>query len=117
VHCFNFHELQKRELESILSVVGVEVEHEEILCRDQDKGLYEMGRRKGTCEIIELYGSEALLMIFWKLSRGIRTVSEHVKKHNQVVGRSGFFATCKRIGSEIFDRQVVREEDVLNICG
>jgi len=45
---FRFSELQKREVESILNAVGIEVEYEEILCRDQDKGLYEMGGRQGT---------------------------------------------------------------------
>jgi len=107
---FPFHEWHKREKENILKSVGLIVEYGELLERAQDKGLYKsVGDREHT-DIIEMYAGQNLgmLAVAHKLTRSTRTISEHVKKHNQAVERSGFCAACKRAGSSFFDKKAVR---------
>lgn len=109
---FPFHEWHKREKENIMKSVGVKVEYGEVLERAQDKGLYKTVGDREHSDIIELYARESLgmLTVAHKLSRSTRTVSEHVKKHNQAVERSGFCAACKRAGSSFFDKKAFRRK-------
>jgi len=109
---FPFHEWHKAEKENILKSVGVKVEYGEVVEHAQDKGLYKsVGDREHT-DIIEMYAGQNLgmLTVAHKLTRSTRTISEHVKKHNQAVERSGFCAACKRAGSEFFDKKGVRHK-------
>jgi len=99
---FPFHEWHKKEQEDILKSVGVKVEHGEALQEPLLKGTFKTVGDKEHVEMVRLYVEEALGMtdIAEKLGRSSRTPHTHIHAHNQAVGRSGFCAACKRVGSK-----------------
>lgn len=107
---FPYHTWHKAEKENILASVGVKVEYGEQLKEPEYKGAYKTVGDIEHSDIVRLYLEEGLgmLEISKSLKRSTRTISEHVRKHNEAVERSGFCPECKRAGSQHFNRKAVR---------
>jgi len=103
---FPFHEWHKRERENILREVGIQVEYGEELKEAQFKGSYTTVSDVEHVEIIRLYIEENMSMvaIAEKLKRSSGTPLKHIHRHNNAVDRRGFCSSCKRVGSQYFDR-------------
>lgn len=107
---FPYHEWHKRERENIIKAVGLKIEYGQVTELPKGRGVYKTVGDREHAEIIELYAGEGLgmLQIAEQQKRSTRTVSVHVKKHNEVVTRSGFCAACKRAGSQHFNKKATR---------
>ena len=103
---FPFHTWHKRERENILREVGIQVEYGEELQEAKFKGSYSTVSDKEHVQIIRLYIEENMSMvaIAEKLKRSSGTPLKHIHRHNNAVDRNGFCSTCKRVGSQYYDR-------------
>jgi len=100
----------KKEREDILKAVGIEVEYGEKLKEAQNKGTFKTVGDKEHVEIMRLYVEENMgcVQIGEKLDRSSRTILNHIHLHNRTVQGSGFCPTCKRVGSQYYDKALER---------
>ena len=107
---FPFHSWHKAEKENILTSVGVKVEYGEQLKEPEYKGKYKTVGDIEHSDIVRLYVEEGLgmLEISNSLKRSTRTISVHVKRHNESVQRSGFCPECKRAGGPHYNEKASR---------
>jgi len=112
---FPYPEWHKKEKEDILSNLGIKVTYGEQLEEAILKGTYKTVGDKEHAEIIRLWVEDRLSMvkIGVRLHRSSRTPMIHIDAHNQAVRRSGFCASCKRVGSPYFDKEATREEPIV----
>jgi len=91
-------EWHKKERENILRSVGISVEYGEELKESVWRGSFRTVSDKEHAEIIRLYVEEniGLVKIATATERSSKTCSDHVRKHNLAVERSGFCPSCKR---------------------
>jgi hypothetical protein len=106
---FPYHAWHKEEREDIVTAVGVKVEYGETLVEGESKGTFKTVGDSEHSEIVQMY-CEGLGMqsIADQKCRSTRTISEHVRAHNGAVKRAGFCPSCKRINSQLFNREAYR---------
>lgn len=106
----------KREREDIMRSVGVKVEYGEELKESEYRGHFKTLSDREHAEIIRLYVEENLGMtrIGEKIGRSGKTTMDHVHKHNSSVERSGFWPSCKRVGSP-YHAQIARKGESIQI--
>lgn len=106
-------EWHKKEKEDIMHATGVKIEYGEELKESEYRGSFHTVSDKQHAEIIKLHVEDDLGMgkIAKEVKRSSKTVSDHIKKHNVSVERSGFCPSCKRVGTPFFS-VVVRKGTV-----
>ena len=109
---FPYHEWHKREKEDIIRSVGLTIEYGKVLKLPQDKGKFTTVGDEEHARLMSLYADKGLSMLQIHDQapehRSTRVVSDHVKKHNQAVNRSGFCAICRRAESKYTEKIVKR---------
>ena len=107
---FENHEWHKRVRENILASVDLEIEYGVELEKSEDRGTFRTVGDKEHSEIISMYVLEKLSMtqIAKKLGRSSRTTMVHLHSHNDSITRSGFCASCKRVGNQFQNKRTER---------
>lgn len=98
---FPYHEWHKIEKENIVKAVGLKIEYGAELEQPKDMGDFKTVGDAEHMQMMLLYAEgNGYAKIHDKLNRSTKTIFEHVHKHNNGVGRSGFCVTCRRGGGE-----------------
>lgn len=100
----------KKEKEDILKVLDIKVEYGEVLLEGLSKGTFKTVGDKEHAEMIRLFFEESLShhKIAQTMQRSPRTVWTHITKHNGNVKQMGYCPNCKRVGTPLYNKIVIR---------
>ncbi|MCW4015800.1 MAG: hypothetical protein NWF06_05470 [Candidatus Bathyarchaeota archaeon] len=89
--------------------VGLKIKYGVELKEGKNKGNFSTVGDKEHMQIISLYAEgNSYAVISDQLSRSTKTISDHMRKHNNSVKRSVLCPVCRRAGDEFWGKEVFK---------